>query len=83
MTTAILSAKGQVTLPKQIRDLLGVHKGDKVDFHAMPNGEVRVTPVNLSVDDVFGLVEEEVNKSCSDEEIREGIKREVRGKWKR
>jgi antitoxin PrlF len=39
----IVGAKGQVTIPKEIRDLLGIVPGDKVDFHAAAGGEVVVS----------------------------------------
>ncbi len=30
--TATLSSKGQVVLPKDVRERLGVHKGDEIEF---------------------------------------------------
>lgn len=30
---AILSQKGQVTIPKPLRDLLGLRPGESIDFH--------------------------------------------------
>ena len=32
MATAKLTSKGQITLPKSVRDKLGVGSGDKVEF---------------------------------------------------
>jgi len=40
MTKAKITSKGQITLPKQIRDLLGVHPGDQVVFRATDAGIV-------------------------------------------
>jgi antitoxin PrlF len=37
-----ITTKGQVTIPKAIRDLLGVRPGGKVDFVMADNGEVVV-----------------------------------------
>jgi AbrB family looped-hinge helix DNA binding protein len=39
MTTAVTS-KGQVTIPKPIRDRLGIERGDAVDFRLAPDGQV-------------------------------------------
>ena len=82
MTTAVLTAKGQITIPKQIRDFLGLHKGDKVDFHTSPDGEVKVTPINLAVDDVFGILSDSTDKVLSVEDMDAGIARGIQNKWK-
>ncbi|WP_184397113.1 AbrB/MazE/SpoVT family DNA-binding domain-containing protein [Rhizobium sp. BK650] len=39
MTTTV-TAKGQVTIPKAVRDLLGITPGSKVDFHRAADGSV-------------------------------------------
>lgn len=38
--SANLTVKGQVTIPKEIRDRLQINKGDKVLFEIKKNGEV-------------------------------------------
>ena len=42
---AKLSSKGQVTIPRDIRRLLGVNTGDKLQFESGRDGRVRITPV--------------------------------------
>lgn len=32
MTTATVSSKGQIVLPKQLRDELSIHEGDRVEI---------------------------------------------------
>ncbi len=44
--TATLTSKGQVTIPKPIRDLLGIRPGSAVDFELAPDG--RVILINVS-----------------------------------
>jgi antitoxin PrlF len=39
MTTTV-TAKGQVTIPKPVRDLLGIVPGSKIDFHRAVDGSV-------------------------------------------
>ena len=39
MSTTV-SAKGQVTIPKPVRDLLGITAGSKVDFRRAPDGSI-------------------------------------------
>lgn len=38
-----LSSKGQVTLPKAIRDILDVQTGAKIVFTTLPDGEVKLS----------------------------------------
>ncbi|MFN0301387.1 MAG: AbrB/MazE/SpoVT family DNA-binding domain-containing protein [Burkholderiales bacterium] len=35
-----MTSKGQVTIPKKVRDLLGIKPGSAVDFELTPAGEV-------------------------------------------
>lgn len=42
MTTTVTS-KGQVTIPKPLRDLLGITTGSAVEFRLTPEGQVVLT----------------------------------------
>jgi len=44
MSTTI-TVKGQVTIPKNLRDHLGLRAGDQVDFIYADDGSVRLQPV--------------------------------------
>jgi AbrB family looped-hinge helix DNA binding protein len=39
-----LTVKGQVTVPKSVRDYLGLKPGSAVTFERLPNGEVVLRP---------------------------------------
>ncbi|MFZ1643152.1 MAG: AbrB/MazE/SpoVT family DNA-binding domain-containing protein [Candidatus Contendobacter sp.] len=41
-----LTSKGQVTIPKSIRDLLGLQAGSAVDFQVTEEGQVLVVPAD-------------------------------------
>lgn len=41
-----LTSKGQVTIPKDIRDALGLKPGQKVRFELDEDGSARITPAN-------------------------------------
>ncbi|MBA4387627.1 MAG: AbrB family transcriptional regulator [Verrucomicrobia bacterium] len=47
---AILSEKGQVTIPKACRDRLGLHPGTVLDFQA---SEGRLIALKLQTEDLF------------------------------
>lgn len=56
MTTATITSKGQLTLPKEIRIALGVGPGDRVDFVRMEDGNFAVLPATQSVKSLKGLI---------------------------
>ena len=51
-----ITTRGQITLPKKIRDHLHVKPGDQLDFSVDENGVVSVSPVTDSVKDVKGCL---------------------------
>lgn len=53
---ATITAKGQVTVPKPIRDKLKLRPGDRVDFVLDSADDVRVVPVTASVRQLKGMV---------------------------
>ncbi len=55
MQTTITS-KGQVTIPKPIRDALHLSAGDRVEFLVEPDGTIKVIPVTASVTELKGIV---------------------------
>ena len=42
MNSSTLTIKGQVTIPKRLRDYLGISPGDKVRFEYTEDGAVRI-----------------------------------------
>jgi antitoxin PrlF len=54
MTTATLTSKGQITIPKAVRELLNLHSGDRVAFIVHDQAEAVMRPVTKTVDQVFG-----------------------------
>ena len=48
MTTTITS-KGQVTIPKPVRNKLKLHAGDRLDLSVESDGSVRSVPVTSSI----------------------------------
>lgn len=57
MTTATtLTSKGQTTIPKEIRDGLGMKTGDRMTFTLLPDGAVIMRVKNRSVKGVYGAL---------------------------
>ncbi len=53
---ATLTSKGQITIPKQVRDALHLRAGDRLDFVVHADGTVRVLPITGSVKRLKGLL---------------------------
>jgi AbrB family looped-hinge helix DNA binding protein len=56
MPTATITSKGQITLPKEVRDALGVSAGDRVEFVAEEKGIYKVVAATRDVTHLKGLV---------------------------
>jgi len=57
MPTATLTSKGQITLPKAVRDRLQIDTGDQVDFVLNENGDIVVRPLTLDITELKGLLQ--------------------------
>lgn len=51
-----VTQKGQVTIPKSVRDNLHLVTGDKIEFVLNDRGEVVIKPVTRKVTEVAGLL---------------------------
>ena len=55
MATATLTSKGQITLPKDVRDDLKLKEGDRVSFEKI-DGRYVLRPQNRSVMELAGIL---------------------------
>jgi len=69
---ATITSKGQVTLPKAIRDQLGLTEGTRLDFEIV-DGAIRVRPLNNSLDKVIGILHRPGQQPVSAEEMDKAI----------
>lgn len=56
MTTATLTSKGQITIPINVRNALGLNTGDRIEFFEMDNGQFAIIPATLPVTALKGLI---------------------------
>ncbi len=66
-----ITAKGQMTLPKPIRDHLGVKPGDRVKFFIRPDGTVVMLP-KRPASELRGIVKS-IGRPVTLEEMDEAI----------
>ena len=61
-TAATLTSKGQTTIPKEIRESLGMKVGDRMTFTLMPDGTVVMRVKNKSITQLAGLLHKKGRK---------------------
>lgn len=79
MVTATITSKGQITIPKMVRDSLRLHSGDRIAFIMHDQTEAVLKPVTTTVDNVFGRLHRpgQVGKTIA--EMNQAIARRIRG----
>ena len=71
MSTLTVTAKGQVTLRKDLLEHLGVHPGDKIAVDKLPDGRIEVKAARPAgkISDVFNYLKRKKGPSLSIEQI--------------
>lgn len=83
MSTLTITAKGQVTLRKDVLEHLGVHPGEKITVNKLPDGKIEVKAARPTgkISDVFGALKaKRKGKSLSIEDMNDIIARGWAGK---
>jgi AbrB family looped-hinge helix DNA binding protein len=56
VSTAVLTSKGQTTIPKDVRDYLGLRPGDRIEFVLTEDKSVLLKPATRPVTDLKGFL---------------------------
>jgi AbrB family looped-hinge helix DNA binding protein len=82
MSTLTVTAKGQVTLRKDILEHLGVRPGEKITVDKLPEGRIEVKAVRPTgkISDVFNFLKRKDGPSLSIEEMNKIVARGWTGK---
>lgn len=72
---ATVTDKGQITVPKGIRDQLGIEAGTKLDFRVEKDGSLRLRKVERGSASLFGLLHDPGRKSGSIADMNESVGR--------
>ncbi|MCC7048520.1 MAG: type II toxin-antitoxin system PrlF family antitoxin [Alphaproteobacteria bacterium] len=88
MSQSTVTAKGQTTIPQEIRRHMKLQPGDRVIFVKEPDGTVRMVAKNVKIEALAGLLRadrsvtiDEMNEAIA-EEAGEQFLKSVRGKRK-
>jgi len=72
---ATVTSKGQVTIPKEIRERLRLQAGSRVEFQLDAQGHLTVRPRNVDVRQLKGIIRSRKKAHVSIEEMNEAIAR--------
>ncbi len=74
MAAATLTSKGQITIPSQVREALGLGAGDRVEFVEEGKGKFAIVAATRPVQELKGLIPKPV-KPVSVEQMNAAIAR--------
>lgn len=78
MVTATLTSKGQITIPKTIRDALNLQAGDRVAFSLPGDKQALLQPLTARVDEVYGILQRPGQRPKSVDDMNRSIARRRR-----
>lgn len=74
MTESTMTSKGQVTIPKAVREALRLQAGDRLEFVISESGKVLMTPVKTTVAEIYGMLHKPDQEPVTVEAMDEAIK---------
>lgn len=83
MRRAKLTSKGQITVPKAIREYLKLHTGDQLQFIIDRTGRVVLTAQTVDVRELFGIVKRKSKRKATIEDFDKAIGNAVKRRYLR
>ncbi|MFO7769536.1 MAG: AbrB/MazE/SpoVT family DNA-binding domain-containing protein [bacterium] len=77
MPNSTVSSKGQVTIPKEVRDALRLDAGDRVEFIVREDGIVELRPDTVDLLDLVGILTPPEGRHASVEDMKRGVEQEA------
>jgi AbrB family looped-hinge helix DNA binding protein len=75
MPSSTITSKGQITIPRTVRERLNWRTGDRLDFTVDASGRVIVELAVADIRELRGLLHQPGRKPVSVEEMNEAIRR--------
>jgi antitoxin PrlF len=79
MATATVTSKGQITIPSQVRNALGLEAGDRVEFVEQGKGQFAIVAATRSVQELKGRFQNKRGKPVTIEEMNAAIAKRAAG----
>jgi antitoxin PrlF len=73
MPTSTLTSKGQITIPKELRDRLHLKKGSRLEFVVEASGRLILQPLNSDFRSLRGMIRSQRKRPASIAEVNEAI----------
>lgn len=70
---AVVTSKGQVTIPLSIRTKANISTGSKLDFQVEEDGTLKVSLLNQEISQLKGIVKSKKRKIVSLREMKKAI----------
>jgi antitoxin PrlF len=83
MASATVTSKGQITIPKDVREHLGLEAGDRVVFVVQSDRDVLLKPAKTDIRELHGMLYRKGRRPRSLAEMDEGIARSLADKHAR
>jgi antitoxin PrlF len=75
MLRSTLTSKGQVTIPKEVREQMGLKPGDRIDFVKDPTGRFSLEAINTDFRSLRGILKSKRTRPLTIREMDEAIAR--------
>jgi antitoxin PrlF len=77
MALATMTSKGQVTIPKEVRERLKLEAGLRLNFVVRSDGEVVLKPARSDIRELAGMLHRKGRRAVSIEDMDAGVARLV------
>jgi antitoxin PrlF len=80
---ATITSKGQVTVPKGIRDQLHIEVGTQLDFSINDDGTICVRPLNRNALSIVGILKKPGQPAVSVEQMDDAVAAAATGRYQK
>lgn len=83
MPKAKVTSKGQITIPKKVRERLNIHPGDEVTFKENEQGDTVIESDKKPIERLAGILHRPGQEKVTIEEMNEAIKQAAVDRYKK
>ncbi|MFW5444057.1 MAG: AbrB/MazE/SpoVT family DNA-binding domain-containing protein [Methylococcaceae bacterium] len=73
MSTAVITTKGQITIPKNVREVMHVQTGDRIEFVQVSEDKYEIIATSQDVKKLKGIVKSKVKQIVSIDQMNAAI----------